>query len=204
MVIEIDMRVEFLPNTVLVRPAADVSRVVQQVGDPTDLAHQREEVGRTDEVVGFLIRVAQLTDVLEGGLLPQLTGLVDRATFFKRREVANQAAREVVGEEAVDDEVWKRFRRAKRLSERAGVGRDLGLNQRVSPRITRRRRGRGWRSRHRRQSALGVQGRCRRSVGSQPGGDKVQVHSLNVVDGDVTFVNHDAVVDGHGLASGIV
>src|SRR5512146_1953809 len=51
MAVEIDVRVEILPVAVLVRAAAEVPRIVEQVRNASDAADQVEELPRLHQIV---------------------------------------------------------------------------------------------------------------------------------------------------------
>ena len=53
-VVEVNMGIQLLTRSVFMRSAADVGCVVEQIGDPADLTHQREELARADEIVDLL------------------------------------------------------------------------------------------------------------------------------------------------------
>ena len=58
-IVEVDVGVEFLAVQVLMRPAADVFGIVEQVGDTGDAADERKEFGVLHQAVEAHIGRAQ-------------------------------------------------------------------------------------------------------------------------------------------------
>src|SRR5206468_12288613 len=76
MIVEIDVPVEILATEILVRAAADVIRIVNEIVDGGDLAHPAQELARADQPVELGIRPAEPGNVGDHRLAPHLAELI--------------------------------------------------------------------------------------------------------------------------------
>src|SRR3990167_5604897 len=102
MAIEIDVRVQRLAVAVVVRAAAEIVRVVEQVGYAGDAGDQPEEILRLDERIESGIGRAQRADPLEYRLAPHLSVFVDGVAGIELRKFRKQGRRNIGLQEAVD------------------------------------------------------------------------------------------------------
>ena len=93
MAVEIDMRVEILAIAVLVRAAAEIPRIVEQIRNAGDAADQVEKFARLHQVVERGVGAAQATDLLDRRLVAEFAGFVARIAAVRTAETARAAAR---------------------------------------------------------------------------------------------------------------
>lgn len=108
MAVEVDVRIQVLAFAVLVRAAAEIVRVVQQIGDAGDLRHQRKKCRGLDEVVERGIARPECADLLDHGLVADLAHFVQRTLGIEVREFRKQSIGCAAIEEVVDDDMPER------------------------------------------------------------------------------------------------
>ncbi len=119
-VVEVHVHVQALPVAVLVRPAADVVGVVQQVVDAGHARDEAEELRRLQVGVQRAVAVGQLAHVHAHGLAADFAHLVERVPFLEIREFVQQAPAERAIEEVRDRDVTEGQGSTETLGELVG------------------------------------------------------------------------------------
>jgi len=109
MTVEIHVRIQIMALAVLVRTAAEVPRVVQQLGYRRDAADQIEQLARPDQFVEGSVARADSADPLDRGLAAELTVLIARVAALERRKFVEQPRRILCREEIIDDDMAERL-----------------------------------------------------------------------------------------------
>jgi hypothetical protein len=125
--IEIHVRIQRHPVTVLVGAAAQVPRVVDQSLDARELADRAQEFRALDGIVQALVGRPDTADAVQRRLAARRAVVAHAVAALERRERGQQLVGERRGKEIIDDHVRKRRRRgelgavARRGFEDAGI-----------------------------------------------------------------------------------
>lgn len=109
MVIEVDMKVQFLTVEVLVRAAPDVIGIIDQVLDARDPSDKREESTILHQLIETAVSGADLREVRENGLAPNSTMLIGGVLIVERREFDHQLLAEGWIEKRINDNMPERL-----------------------------------------------------------------------------------------------
>lgn len=127
--VEIDMRIKVLSFAVLVRAAAEIPRIVEQVIDAGDAADQLEKTARLYGIVQLRVDGPEFANTLDGRFVAEFAGLVARVAALERRKRIEHLLCGRCCEKVVDHDMPKRRRLREPLRKCGRAPGNTGVKQ---------------------------------------------------------------------------
>ena len=109
MVIEIDVRIQLLAIQIFVRAASNVFRIVQQIRNAGDAAHQFQKFRAADHLVELGVGRSQASQVGEHGFAARFAAFVESMSGVEGRELGHEPAAKFWIQKLVDRDVAERL-----------------------------------------------------------------------------------------------